>query len=86
MVSINILQEKKYYHLIKKKSNRTTKFTYSPWGKAFEKQIKTIEDQEKKKQINALKDLKLKEQTKVIEDKSNKISSRLLEKELMKYK
>ena len=22
-----------------------TKFTYSPWGKTFEKQIKTIEDQ-----------------------------------------
>ena len=25
-----------------------TKFTYSPLGKAFDKQIKTIEDQEKK--------------------------------------
>ena len=34
-----------------KKSNRTTKFTYSPWGKAFEKQIKTIEDQEKKNKL-----------------------------------
>ena len=33
------------------------KFTYSPLGKAFEKQIKTIEDQGKK-QIDALKDLK----------------------------
>ena len=31
-----------------------TKFTYSPLGKAFEKQIKTIEDQGKK-QIDALK-------------------------------
>ena len=30
------------------------KFTYSPLGKAFEKQIKTIEDQGEK-QINALK-------------------------------
>ena len=39
------------------------KFTYSPLGKAFEKQIKTSEDQEKK-QVDALKDLKLKEQTK----------------------
>ena len=38
-------------------------------GKAFEKQIKTIEDQGKK--IDALKDLKPKEQTKPIEDKSN---------------
>ena len=33
------------------------KFTYSPLGKAFEKQIKTIEDQGKK-QVEALKDLK----------------------------
>ena len=39
------------------------KFTYSPLGKAFEKQIKTSEDQ-RKKQVDALKDLKLKEQTK----------------------
>ena len=46
------------------------KFTYSPLGKAFEKQLKTIEDQGKK-QIKALKDLKAKEQTKPIEDKSN---------------
>ena len=36
------------------------KFTYSPLGKAFEKQTKTIEDQEKK-QIDALADLKPKE-------------------------
>ena len=42
------------------------KFTYSPSGKAFEKQIKTIEDQGEK-QAEALKDLKLK----AIEDKSN---------------
>ena len=33
------------------------KFTYSPLGKAFEKQIKAIEDQGAK-QIDALKDLK----------------------------
>ena len=31
------------------------RFTYSPLGKTFEKQIKTIEDQ---KQVDALKDLK----------------------------
>ena len=36
------------------------KFTYSPLGKTFEKQIKTIEDQGKK-QIDALADLKPKE-------------------------
>ena len=46
------------------------KFTYSSLGKAFEKQIKTIEDQGEK-QVEALKGLKPKEQTKPIEDKSN---------------
>ena len=46
-----------------------TKFTYSPLGKAFDKQIKTIEDQGKK-QVDALKKLKMKE-IKPIEDKSN---------------
>ena len=35
-----------------------TKFTYSPLGKAFEKQTKTIEDQGKK-QVDALESLKL---------------------------
>ena len=33
------------------------RFTYSPLGKAFDKQIKTIEDQEKK-QVDALEKLK----------------------------
>ena len=33
------------------------KFTYSPLGKAFEKQIKTIEDQGKK-QVKAIQDIK----------------------------
>ena len=46
------------------------KFTYSSLGKAFEKQIKTIEDQGKK-QVEALKDLKPEEQIKRIEGKSN---------------
>ena len=39
-------------------------------GKAFEKQIKTIEDQGKN-QVDALEKLKSKEETKPIEDKSN---------------
>ena len=39
-------------------------------GKAFEKQIKTIEDQGKK-QVDALESLKRKEETKPIEDKCN---------------
>ena len=46
------------------------KFTYSPLGKAFKKQIKTIEDQGKK-QIDALADLKPKE-IKPRETKPNK--------------
>ena len=46
------------------------KFTYSPLGKAFEKQIKTIEDQGKK-QVDALENSKLKEEKKAIEDESN---------------
>ena len=46
------------------------KFTFSYLGKAFEKQIKTIEDQGQK-QVEALKNLKPKEQTKAIEGKSD---------------
>ena len=46
------------------------KFTYSPLGKAFEKQTKTIKDQGKK-QIDALADLKPKE-IKPRETKPNK--------------
>ena len=42
------------------------KFTYSLLGKTFEKQIKTIEDQEEK-QVKALEDLNLKDQPKSIE-------------------
>ena len=47
------------------------KLTYSSLGKAFEKQIKTIEDQGKK-QVDALENLKSKEETKLIEDESVK--------------
>ena len=45
------------------------KFTYFPLGKAFEKQIKTIEDQGKK-QVDALENLKPKEETKPTEHES----------------
>ena len=41
------------------------KLTYSPLGKAFRKQIKTMEDQGEK-QNKSLENLKPKEQTKVI--------------------
>ena len=50
--------------------NEQAKFTYSPLGKAFEKQVTTIEDQGKK-QIDALADLKPKE-IKPRETKPNK--------------
>ena len=46
------------------------KFIYSPLRKAFEKQIKTIEDQGQK-QVDALENQKPKEETKPIEDRSN---------------
>ena len=46
------------------------KFTYSPLGKAFEKQIETIEDQGEK-QIDYLNDLEPKEQTKALTYKSD---------------
>ena len=46
-----------------------TKFTYSPLGKAFDKQIKTIEDQGKR-QVDALEKLKP-EETKSIKDTPN---------------
>ena len=46
------------------------KFTYSPLGKAFEKQIKTTEDQAKK-QNDVLQSLKSKKETKPTENKSN---------------
>ena len=50
---MNILLVKKYYHLT------NNKFTYSPLGKAFDKQIKTIEGQGEK-QVKALEGLELK--------------------------
>ena len=50
-----------------------TKFTYSPLGKAFEKQIKAIKDQGKK-QVDALEKSKPEEQKKTIQDKSNNSS------------
>ena len=60
-----------------------TKFTYSPLGKAFEKQIKTIEDQGQK-QIGALEALKLKKQTKPFKDKSsNKPKAKAISNDLI---
>ena len=50
------------------------KFIYSPLGKAFEKQIKTIEDQ-REKQIDALKDLKTRAITYKLDDDNDKTST-----------
>ena len=55
------------------------KFTYSPLGKTFEKQIKTIEDQGKK-HVDALENLKPKEETKL---RINLIISQKLQLSLM---
>ena len=75
-IKMNILQAKKYYRLSEKilpsyqsRIIEQANFTYSPLGKAFEKQTKTIEEQGKK-QVEVLEDLKLeknKEGTKSIE-------------------
>ena len=48
---MNILLVKKYY--LQKQFIEQGKFTYSPLRKAFEKQIKTIEEQRKKKQVES---------------------------------
>ena len=55
------------------------KFTYSPLGKAFEKQTKTIEDQGQK-QVDAFESLKPKEQKKQL-----LIIPLLAKKFMMKY-
>ena len=62
------------------------KFTYSSLGKAFEKQIKTIEDQGKK-QVDALNTLKSNNQL-LIEDviPNNALNNNEAEKELDKIK
>ena len=62
------------------------KFTYSPLGKAFEKQIKTIEDQGKK-QVEALNTLKSNNQL-TIEDviPKNTLNNDEAKKELNKIK
>ena len=62
------------------------RFTYSPLGKAFEKQIKTIEDQDKK-QVEALNTLKSNNQL-TIEDviPDNSLKNDEAENELDKIK
>ena len=54
---MNILQVKKYYLSDQRRVRTQAKFTYSPLGRAFGKQTKTIEDQ-REKQIKAIEDNK----------------------------
>ena len=54
---MSISQVKIYYHPINNKLLEQKKFTYSPLGKAFEKEVKTIEDKGQK-HIDALENLK----------------------------
>ena len=49
--------------------NEQDKFTYSPLGKAFKKQIKTFKDQ-RKKQLEALKVLKPTKQKLIINEEA----------------
>ena len=65
---------------------KQAKFTYSPLGKAFEKQIKTIEDQGQK-QVEALNTLKSNDQL-TIEDviPKNALNNDEAKKELDKIK
>ena len=69
-----------------------TKFTYSPLGKAFDKQIKTIEDQGKK-QVDASENLKPIEGSKAIKydddeslEQNKKLITNFLMRNLMRYK
>ena len=54
LININIFQEKRYCYLIIGRVIEQAKCTYSPLGKAFENQTKTIEGQWTK-QFEALK-------------------------------
>ena len=45
LININIFQEKRYCYLIIGRVIEQAKCTYSPLGKAFENQTKTIEGQ-----------------------------------------
>ena len=70
---MNILLVKIYYHQINNNQQQIieeAKFTYSPLGKVFEKQIKTIEVQGKK-QVDALKVLEPKAIERILNNQIN---------------
>ena len=62
---MSILLVKIYYHLIITNNRANKTFTYSPLGKTFDKQMKTIEDHGKK-QVETLENLKPVEGSKAI--------------------
>ena len=76
LINMNILQVQNYYHLIKVNIIEQAKFTYSPLGKAFEKQTKTSEEQGKK-QIDAIAN-----QNKILEAITNKDDHKSIYKEI----
>ena len=65
----------------KKQIIEQARFSYSPFGKAFEKQIKAIEDQGQK-QVDALENLRPKEQIKAITYKSHDDNTPISKKNL----
>ena len=74
-ISVSISLVKIYQPSNQQQIIEQTKFTYSPLGKAFEKQIKTIEDQGQK-QIDALE--KLKDQNKQLVNVNDDDEDKLL--------
>ena len=79
---MSILPVKKKLPSNQKQIIEQFKFTYSLLGKAFEKQIKTIEDQGKK-QVDALKDLKNNKQKQAKQLKINLMISLQCKKKIL---
>ena len=78
LISMNILQTKKYYLVIKNKIIEQGKFTYFPLGKALkqlkDQRKKTIKDQ-RKKQVKAIQNqgqIKTIESKKGVDNESHK--------------
>ena len=80
--NVNVLPVKKFYlsRIIKQ-----AKITYLPLGKAFEKQIKTIEDQGRK-QVQTLKVLKPEERQKYLKSIEEVLPKEMRTNEIKKQK
>ena len=79
---MSILSVKKKLPSNQKQIIEQSKITYSLLGKAFEKQIKTIEDQGKE-QVDALKDLKSNKQKQAKQLKINLMISLQCKKKIL---